>query len=334
MRKKILITGSVIVVSLILLGIFLMKPAINYLSHYLSKSEQVKANVLIVEGWVPLSVLEKAYSEFKTNKYQYLITTGIKSNTEYYELSPKGYLIFHSENKFRNLAEDGPHLIEIDAFSKPGLDSRAHLRVYFNSERIADLHPEKNKKKFAFLWKGEMSNVDSVMLYFKNDNMTESGDQSLYVKQISIDDEVTIPYLGNSEFDIIKPEGNLKIINNYTSNAELARNTLIAMGIDSANVIATSGKKAAINRTLTSALAFRDWLKGTDIKIDGINLITMGTHARRTWMTYNKVLNEKYNIGVISISDSSIKPTKLSRITKTIREAAGIIYYWVILIPY
>ncbi len=70
------------------------------------------------------------------------------------------------------------------------------------------------------------------------------------------------------------------------------------MGIDSSLIIAIPGNKVKINRTLTSALAFRDWLKTTNIDIKGINIISMGTHARRTWMTYNKILNEKYVLGL------------------------------------
>jgi hypothetical protein len=334
MRKTIYISGGILVLAAIILGFVFMKPALNYLSRYLSKSEQVHANVLIVEGWVPLAVLEKACSEFKKNGYDFLITTGINNNTEYYELTPKGYLIFDSEHRLANIKEESPHLIQIDGYSKPGLDKRAHLRVYLNSEQIADVHPEPDKKNYQIIWKGDITQYDTVKLYFKNDKMSDNADQSLYVKEISIDDEVKFPCLGKSVFEIIRPEGNLNIINNFTSNAGQARNTLIALGIDSTKLITTSGEKVVINRTLTSALAFRDWLKKSDIKIEGINLITMGTHARRTWMTYNKVLDEKYNIGIISVSDSNEINTERSGILKTIRETIGIIYYWIILIPY
>lgn len=66
--------------------------------------------------------------------------------------------------------------------------------------------------------------------------------------------------------------------------------------MDSSLITAVSGDKVRIKRTLTSALAFRDWLKTADINIKGIKIISLGTHARRTWMTYNRVLNEKYKI--------------------------------------
>jgi hypothetical protein len=106
------------------------------------------------------------------------------------------------------------------------------------------------------------------------------------------------------------------------------------MGIDSSLLIAIPGNKVKINRTLSSALAFRDWLKSTNIDIKGINIISMGTHTRRTWMTYNKILNEKYVIGIISLPDNIHNYSRLSKVLKTIRETLGIIYYWFILLPY
>jgi hypothetical protein len=51
-------------------------------------------------------------------------------------------------------------------------------------------------------------------------------------------------------------------------------------------------------------------------------------------MTYNKVLNEKYKIGIISISDNEEKNSNPHKLLKTIRETLGILYYWIILLPY
>jgi hypothetical protein len=71
-----------------------------------------------------------------------------------------------------------------------------------------------------------------------------------------------------------------------------------------------------------------------NINVKGINIISMGTHTRRTWMTYNKILNEKYEIGIISLPDYNYNHSRFFRLFKTIRESLGIAYYWLILIPY
>jgi hypothetical protein len=106
------------------------------------------------------------------------------------------------------------------------------------------------------------------------------------------------------------------------------------MGIDSARIISVPGEKVLINRTLTSAIAVRDWLKTSEIKAEGINILSSGTHSRRTWMTFSKVLDDSCQIGIISIPDYKNNRSTKRRLFKTIRETAAIIYYWLILIPY
>jgi hypothetical protein len=108
----------------------------------------------------------------------------------------------------------------------------------------------------------------------------------------------------------------------------------LSLGIDSSSVIAVPAKKVRINRTLTSALAFRDWLNTTSIKIKGINIISLGPHARRTWMTYNKILKEKYEIGIIALPDIKYDNSRITGILNTVRQTLGIVYYWFILMLY
>ena len=106
------------------------------------------------------------------------------------------------------------------------------------------------------------------------------------------------------------------------------------MGIDSSKIKALPGKKARVNRTLTSALAVRDWLGTSNPDVKGINIVSVGTHSRRTWMTYNRVLHKSYNIGIIALPDEKNSRSEISRFIKTVRETIAIIYYWFILIPY
>jgi hypothetical protein len=129
-------------------------------------------------------------------------------------------------------------------------------------------------------------------------------------------------------------DGRYRFINNYSSYAEYAKIHLMSSGIDSSKIIAIPAEKVKINRTLTSALAFRKWLEFNDIDVKGINIVSMGTHARRTWMSYNKILDEKYQIGIISIPDYINNHSRESKFLTTVRETIGNIYYWVILLPY
>ena len=334
MKRKVLLIILIAIISILTLGYFFLKPAFNYLSGYLSKSEQVKANVLIVEGWLPEYALEMAYKEFEKGKYEYVITTGLQYRNKYFKVSENGYLIFYLKNKFSQINDSGLHSIGIDAYSELEGENRAHFNLYVNDSIITDFFVEKSKKRYRVEWKGNLSDIRTIYVQFTNDAVGDFGDRNLYVKEIIIDDKIKIPYQDNSEYDIGKLYGKNSTINNFNSSAQYAKKRLLSMGIDSSLLIAIPGNKVKINRTLSSALAFRDWLKTSNIDIKGINIISMGTHTRRTWMTYNKILNEKYFIGIISLPDNIHNYSRLSKVLKTIRETLGIIYYWFILLPY
>jgi hypothetical protein len=203
-----------------------------------------------------------------------------------------------------------------------------------NDTLIADFFAGKRHRKYSASWRGALSDIDSIVVQFDNDTYGDFGDRNLSVKEIVINSKIKIPYLNNSEYDVIVHEGKMRINNNSDSNAELTKQKLETLGIDSSLIEAVAGRRVRVNRTLTSALAFRDWILKTDQKIAGINIISLGPHARRTWMTYNRVLNEAYDIGIMSVSDNGKGNKGNNRILKTLRETLGIIYYWIILIPY
>jgi hypothetical protein len=324
----------IILISAFSLGYIVLKPAFNYLASYLSKSEQVKANILVVEGWLPDNAIELAYNEFQKNRYEFIITTGMKIDAPYFNLSENGFLIFYLKGKLSAISTSSPHSIEVDAFSEVGEINASHFNLYINDSLAGDFFAEKRKKLFGVNWEGNLKDIDSIMVEFNNDSWGDFGDRNLYVKEIIIDHIIYIPYQNNSIYDVLRQDGHQRIINNFDSNAELAKNQLFFLGVDSSLIKAVPAKKVRINRTLTSALTFRNWLKTSKIDIKGINIISMGTHARRTWMTYNKILKEKYDIGIISLPDNISKNSNLRKTFRTIRETLGIIYYWIILIPY
>jgi hypothetical protein len=333
-RRKLLSRLLFVSIFVILLGFLIAKPVFHYLSTYLSKSEHVIGNILIVEGWLPDSALEMASKEFRKNGYEYLVTTGLKASIDYYGLFEDGFLIFYPKNNFARKNEYGEHTIEVDAYSELGGENKAHFNLYINDSIAANFYAEKEKKKYVFSWKGNLTRIDSIMVEFNNDDWGDFGDRNLYVKEITIDNKITIPYLDNSIYVVQYQNRTERFFNNYNSNAEFARKRMMSMGIDSSKIIATAGERVIINRTLTSALAFRNWLKTTNINVKGINIISLGTHTRRTWMIYNKILHRKYKIGIISLPDYNFNHSRVYKLIKTIREILGIIYYWFILIPY
>jgi hypothetical protein len=335
MNKKIFRILAIAILSVFSISYLLLKPAFTYLSGYLSKSAQVKADILVVEGWLPHYALEMAYNEYQKSKYEYIVTTGTRYTPPYYKISDNGYLIFYTHDLLTGMNEKGSHSIVIKAYSDMEGENRAHFNFYINDSLTASFYAEKHKKGYSFTWKGCLKNIDSVMVQYDNDIYEPPLDRNLSVSEICFDNKVTVPYLFHSEYDMLKLDGKLRFKNNLTTTAQMARSKLIKMGMDSTRIIAVSADKAGINRTLTSALEFRKWLASRGEDINGINIISLGPHGRRTWMTYNKILNERYRIGIISIpEDSDMNLTGKKKAFKTLRETLGIIYYWFILIPY
>jgi hypothetical protein len=333
--KKGILILAIIFVSVVALRYLLIKPVVNYLSGYLSKSEQVNADILVVEGWLPHYALEIAYNEYQKKQYKYVVTAGTRYTPAYYKISDNGYLIFYTHDLLSGLNEAGSHSIEIRAFSDLGGGNRAHFNFFINDSLSADFYADKHRKGYTLKWYGCLRDIDSVMVQYDNDIYEPPLDRNLSVREICFDNKITVPYLYHSEYDMLKLDGKLRFRNDLTSTAQLARRRLISMGMDSTRIMAVSSEKVSLNRTLTSVLAFRNWLYSRNEDIHGINIISLGPHARRTWMTYNKVLDEKYKIGIISVPEEKDNRISGSRKTlKTLREILGIIYYWFILIPY
>ena len=329
-RKKILLLAFI---SFLILCCIIFITRLNFISSGLSRTSRVKANILLIEGWLPPGAIELAYDEFKTNGYDHVVTTGIKIS-DYYQVSMNGYLIFYTGNRFKTNENTAVHRIEIAAYSEMEGKDCAHFNLFVNDSIVTGFSADKKKRLYEIIWKGKLSMLDSVSIQFDNDKSDHSGDRNLYVKEIIIDHNTHIPYQYNSDYDIGEPDGKRRIRNNFSSHAELARNKLLSLGLDSNLVIAIPGKLVRINRTLSSALAFRDWLNASNIDVEGINIVTLGEHARRTMMIYEKILKKNYKIGIISLPDYKEINSTRYKIVKTLREILGIIYYSVILIPY
>jgi hypothetical protein len=330
-RRKRLIVALTL---LIILSGALFLPVIYSLSEKLSETKMVNANVLLVEGWLPHYAIRMATDEFRKNGYEHIITTGLRSTADYFNVYTNGSLIFYTSGTHLTDSVIANHTIEIKASSSLNGENRARFNVLINNSLAGDFIADKKKRNYNVTWEGRLSAIDSVSVQFLNDKVGDFGDRNLFVKEIIFDNKIFIPYQLNSIYSYSESGRTIKIKNDYTSYAGLARNRLLAMGIDSSLVVEVPGKKVTLNRTLCSALAFQEWLKTSNIKIKGINIVTLGTHARRSWMVYNKILDNKYAIGIISLPDYSEQYSRKYKVLKTIRETIGIIYYWFILIPY
>jgi len=327
-KKIAIITGMLFLILILIISR-------NTITGFLSVTSRTDANLLIVEGWLPDYAVDEAYREFKSGNYGLIVTTGlITPDVEYFNMYSNGYLVFYPGT----LPEAGSivkkHLIEITAHSKMGGKYSSHFNFFVNDTLIGDFIADEKVQKYRIFWEGDLSDIDSLSVHFDNDYVDEKGDINLYVKEIIIDGNYSIPYQFHSEFDMGRLDGINREKNNYNSNAEIVRNNLINKGIDQDIVVAVTAGKTYVNRTLSSVIQFRDWRKGYKGIVKGINIISLGTHSRRTWITYKKILGNDFNIGVISVKEIPKNQSKIKTCTKVLKEFFDLLYYRLVLIFY
>ena len=262
----------------VFLVIFLLISVI-IIGHFfnLPRTKKVKANTLLIEGWISDDALHFAYNEFKNKQYKYLITTGLKL-PDYYILSRNGSLIFYPNFIHKNNKIGNKHVFKINMYSDLGENDKAHANLYINNNKVDSFYVETRKKSYRVTWNGCLSEIDSIIIEYDNNCMGELGDRNLWVKDILIDDTIAFSY-NNSVHEIHMRKGNVRIKNNFYTYADNAKNKLI------------------------SAVECRNWIKNSKLKINGINIISQGIHCKRTFYTYRKIFKNSTNIGIIEAPD-------------------------------
>ena len=328
---------TITIVSLLLIALTLyliINIAYHSFNKYLSVNKPIKANILLVEGWMSDQALQRVSELYKTDKYERIITTGLEA-PEYYKMSMNGSLTFYINDYQIPDLKKRKHKIEINAYGETTGKNRAHVNAYFNDSLIGDFYISKRKRIYSIYWNENLAGIDSVAIQFDNDGIGSFGDRNINIKEICIDNKITISYMNNSVYNVNTTDRKEKRVNNYNSYAEIARHTLLSFGIDSNKIIAISGNSSSIHRTIASATSVKEYLKLSGIKSGKINIVSIGPHARRTLLTYSTILNKTcFELGIISLDIYQIGFSKFRKSLNTLSEAFEIFYYKLILLGY
>lgn len=305
------------------------------LAETLAKTKKTKADIMVFEAWVSESLVNFASDEFKSEDYKLLVVTGIESKElDFCQVPMNGYLIFYPDASLMNYEEIRNHNIGITVHSEMGGKYSCHFNFFVNDTLLSEFIADDKERKYSLTWNGALKDIDSLMVHFDDDYLDEGGDKNLYVKEITINNDIIIPYKYNSVYDIGRLGGTNRFINNYNSESELSRIHLMKSGIDPTLIIAITGKSSRINRTLKSTLAFRDWLENSNVNVSSINIISDGIHSRRTMITYRSILKSNIEIGIISLSEQTKEGFPKHKFREILSETFKLIYYRIILIPY
>ncbi len=108
----------------------------------------------------------------------------------------------------------------------------------------------------------------------------------------------------------------------FKTSAEFAAANLTAMGLPANVVFAAPAAPTARDRTYASALAVRRWLEASaphNIRLTsaktssgkvqvGVTVYSLGAHARRTRLLFQKALGTNYQVGVIAHPNETYDP--------------------------
>lgn len=89
-------------------------------------------------------------------------------------------------------------------------------------------------------------------------------------------------------------------INDYQTAASVGTNLLKKAGIPAERVQMVPSHVMGRDRTYSSAIALRDWLREHDMQVQSLNIVTEGAHARRTRLLFEKALGPGISVGVIA----------------------------------
>ncbi len=125
-----------------------------------------------------------------------------------------------------------------------------------------------------------------------------------------------------------------KYLTRYQSRAHLTAAKAIALGLDPLKVVAVTNSMVKVNRTAASAMAVKDWLFRSNLKITRLNLYSYNVHTRRSWIIFRQVLAPKIKVGAIAHPPSGYNPKQWWTASEGVRSvtAEAIAYLYVFLI--
>lgn len=92
-------------------------------------------------------------------------------------------------------------------------------------------------------------------------------------------------------------------LSEYKTYAQRGTATLLALGMSTNLVQAVPAPSVRQDRTYSCALALKKWAEERGIPLTRVNLLTVGPHARRSRLLFQKALGKDLPIGVIAVPE-------------------------------
>ena len=114
----------------------------------------------------------------------------------------------------------------------------------------------------------------------------------------------------------------------YADLAALKLKKYVGKDIPVQPVPSPGGKR---DRTYASAVAVKNWLKAHHPTADSVTILTLGPHARRSRLIFEKAFGSQVPIGVVAIEDQEYEQARWWRYSEGIKEviSEGAAYLYV-----
>jgi hypothetical protein len=93
-------------------------------------------------------------------------------------------------------------------------------------------------------------------------------------------------------------------LSRYPTAAEFAAAKLAELGLPPDRIVAVPSGSPARDRTYSSGIALKHWLEINDRSLKALDVYSLGTHARRSRLLFQKTLGKKVKVGIIACPDS------------------------------
>jgi uncharacterized SAM-binding protein YcdF (DUF218 family) len=95
--------------------------------------------------------------------------------------------------------------------------------------------------------------------------------------------------------------GNGGYVNDYQTSASVGAGLLRKVGVPGEFVQMVPSRMSDRDRTYSSAAALREWFREHNMIVHSFNVVTEGTHGRRTRLLFEKAFNGSVTVGIIAV---------------------------------
>ena len=117
--------------------------------------------------------------------------------------------------------------------------------------------------------------------------------------------------------------GNGGYTNDYQTAASVGAEALKKLGMPGDSIQMVPSHVIGRDRTYSSAVALRNWLRDHNTSLNSMNVLTQDAHARRTRLLYEKAFGKNVTIGIISVPDPDYDAIHWWRYSDGVREVIG-----------